>query len=257
MLYNYLKENDMKEKIKKILIIIGEKISFPIILIIFFLFLFMLSSIIDFIFNSEFEMERSLDGFGYHILFNEKDTYTKEIDIIELMCSDKSYDVTVIFNKPVYKHIKDWQFKYKNPEYEDDKTGVASEYNYDTKVMFEVTSYDYSFAYKNAVKVTNKYIEENENAGKEEIEKYFANRLEYEWKYIKKRDIKKSTYIYRMTRLSGGHRGKSWVVKFLPYQNNNDDLANAVFGGLVEEMDRTKLPEGVDLEETLQLMGIE
>ena len=60
-----------------------------------------------------------------------------------------------------------------------------------------------------------------------------------------------------MTRLSGGHRGKSWVVKFLPYQNNNDDLANAVFGGLVEEMDRTKLPEGVDLEETMEIMGIE
>ena len=248
----------MKEKIKKILIIIGEKISFPIILIIFFLFLFMLSSIIDFIFNSEFEMERSLDGFGYHILFNERDTYTKEIDIIELMCPDKSYDVTVIFNKPLYKHIKSWQFKYKNPEYEDDKTGVASEYNYDIKVMLEVKSYDYSLAYKNAVKATNKFIEENENADKEEIEKYFANRLEYEWKYIKKNNIKKSTYIYRMSCLYGTARGGSKVgVTFLPYQNNNDDLANAVFGGLVEEMDRTKLPEGVDLEETLQLMGIE
>ena len=248
----------MKEKIKKILIIIGEKISFPIILIIFFLFLFMLSSIIDFIFNSEFKMERRLDSFGYEILFNERDTYAKEIDIIELMCPDKSYDVTIIFNKPVYKHIKDWQFKYKNPEYEDDKTGFASEYNYDTKVMFEVTSYDYSFAYKNAVKVTNKYIEENENAGKEEIEKYFANRLEYEWKYIKKNNIKKSIYIYRMSYFYNIVRGGYAVgVSLLPYQNNNDDLANAVFGGLVEEMDRTKLPKGVDLEETLQLMGVE
>ena len=62
--------------------------------------------------------------------------------------------------------------------------------------MFEVISYDYSFVYKNAVKVTNKYIEENENAYKEEIAKYFAHRLEYEWKYIKKNNLKKSTYIY-------------------------------------------------------------
>ena len=249
----------MKEKIKKIFIIIGEKIFFPLFMIIFIIVgLWITIFVDDMIFNSEFEMERSLDGFGYHILFNERDTYTKEIDIIELMCPDKSYDVTIIFNKPVYKHIKSWQFKYKNPEYEDDKTGVASEYNYDIKVMLEVKSYDYSLAYKNAVKATNKFIEENENAGKEEIEKYFANCLEYEWKYIKKNNIKKSTYIYRMRCLYGTARGGSKVgVTFLPYQNNNDDLANAVFGGLVEEMDRTKLPEGVDLEETLQLMWVE
>ncbi|MGN8914561.1 hypothetical protein [Anaerofustis butyriciformans] len=248
----------MKEKIKKIFEIIGEKISFSIIMIIVFIILFIFSSIIDFIFDSDFYLEKSLDGFGYNILFNEKDKYIEERDIIELMCSDKSYDVTVIFNKPTYKYIKSWQFKYKNPEYEDDKTGVASEYNYDIKAMLEVTSYDYSFAYKNAVKVTNKYIEENENASKEEIEKYFANRLEYEWKYIKKNNIKKSIYIYRMeghNRSYGG--GTVDCVTFLPYQNNNEDLENAVFGGLVEEMDRTKLPEGVDLEETLQLMGIE
>ena len=200
----------------------------------------------------------SLDGFGYEILFNEKDTYIEEREIIELMCPDKSYDVTIIFNKPIYKYIKSWQFKYKNPEYEDDKTGVASEYNYDTKVMIEITSYDYSFAYKNAVKVTNKYIEENENASKEEIEKYFANRLEYEWKYIKKKDIKRSTYIYRMKELNRIYKSNYVVgVTFLPYQNNDDDLANAVFGGLVEEIDKTKLPKGVDLEDTLQLMGIE
>ena len=248
----------MKDKLKHIFDVIIEKISSVLFWIIFFLILFILSIIIEFIFNSDFEKERNLDAFGYHILFNEKDTYIEERDIIELMCPDKSYDVTIIFNKPVYKHIKSWQFKYKNPEYEDDKTGVASEYNYDTKVMFEVISYDYSFVYKNAVKVTNKYIEENENASKEEIEKYFANRLEYEWKYIKKNNIKKSTYIYRMKCLYGVGRGGSKVgVILLPYQNNDEDLANAVFGGLVEEMDRTKLPEGVDLEETLQLMGIE
>ena len=248
----------MKDKLKHIFDVIIEKISSVLFWIIFFLILFILSIIIEFIFNSDFEKERSLDGFGYYILFNEKDKYIEERDIIELMCPDKSYDVTIIFNKPVYKHIKSWQFKYKNPEYEDDKTGVASEYNYDIKVMLEVTSYDYSFAYKNAVKVTNKYIEENENASKEEIEKYFANRLEYEWKYIKKNNIKKSTYIYRMRCLYGGGRGGSVVgVTFLPYQNNDEDLANAVFGGLVEEMDRTKLPEGVDLEETMKLMGIE
>ena len=248
----------MKDKLKHIFDVIIEKISSVLFWIIFFLILFILSIIIEFIFNSDFEMERNLDAFGYHILFNEKDTYIEERDIIELMCPDKSYDVTIIFNKPVYKHIKSWQFKYKNPEYEDDKTGVASEYNYGIKVMLEVTSYDYSLAYKNAVKVTNKYIEENENASKEEIEKYFANRLEYEWKYIKKNNIKKSTYIYRMKCLYGVGRGGSKVgVILLPYQNNDEDLANAVFGGLVEEMDRTKLPEGVDLEETLQLMGIE
>ena len=248
----------MKDKLKRIFDVIIEKISFSLFMLIFIIVgLWVTIFLHDMIFNREFDLERSLDGFGYNILFNEKDKYIEERDIIELMCPDKRYDVTVIFNKPTYKYIKSWQFKYKNPEYEDDKTGVASEYNYDTKVMLEVTSYDYSFAYKNAVKVTNKYIEENENADKEEIEKYFANRLEYEWKYIKKNNIKKSIYIYRMTRVSGGNKGKVWVVRFLPYQNNDEDLANAVFGGLVEEMDRTKLPEGVDLEETMELMGIE
>ena len=238
----------MKEKIK-------NKIGLFITIIVIFFSLFCIR---DFIYDTEINYEMSLDGFGYHILINEKDTYIKEREIIELMCPDKSYDVTVIFNKPTYKYIKDWQFKYKNPEYEDDKTGVASEYNYDTKVMFEVISYDYSFVYKNAVKVTNKYIEENENASKEEIAKYFANRLEYEWKYIKKNNIKKTTYIYRMKKLNRIYKS-NYVegVIFLPYQNNDEDLANAVFGGLVEEMDRTKLPEGVDLEETMKLMGIE
>lgn len=243
----------MKEK--KIIKKIRNNIGLFITIIIIFFSLFCIR---DFIYDTELNYEMSLDGFGYEILFNEKDTYIEEREIIELMCPDKSYDMMVIFNKPTYKYIKDWQFKYKNPEYEDDKTGVASEYNYDTKVMIEITSYDYSFAYKNAVKVTNKYIEENENASKEEIEKYFANRLEYEWKYVKKNNIKKSIYIYRMECHKRSYRG-GYVdcVTFLPYQNNNDDLANAVFGGLVEEMERTKLPEGVDLEDTLQLMGIE
>lgn len=238
----------MKEKIK-------NKIGLFITIIVIFFSLFCIR---DFIYDNELNYEMSLDGFGYYILFNEKYTYIKEREIIELMCPDKSYDVTIIFNKPTYKYIKDWQFKYKNPEYEDDKTGVASEYNYDTKVMLEVTSYDYSLAYKNAVTVTNKFIEENENADKEEIEKYFANRLEYEWKYIKKNKIKKSIYIYRMECHKRSYRGGYVVgVKFLPYQNNDEDLANAVFGGLVEEIDRTALPEGVDLEETMELMGIE
>ncbi len=30
------------------------------------------------------------------------------------------------------------------------------------------------------------------------------------------------------------------------------DLANAVTGGLVEEMDKTKLPKGINLEDTLR-----
>ena len=251
----------MKEKIKKIFIIIGEKIFFPIILIIFFLFLFMLSSIIDFIFNSDFEKERSLDGFGYYILFNEKDKYIEERDIIELMCPDKSYDVTIIFNKPVYKHIKSWQFKHKNPDYEDDKTGVASEYNYDIKVMLEVTSYNYADAYKNAVMATNKYIEQNKNISKEEIQKYFGKRLEYEGRKIIDNKDKTVMYVYKKQddiRYSSS-RGSQFMDKImeLPGQKDNLDFLNAMLGGLVEEMDRTKLPEGVDLEETLQLMGVE
>ena len=124
-----------------------------------------------------------------------------------------------------------------------------------------MTSYNYALAYKNAVKATNKYIEENKNASKEEIEKYFANRLEYEGRKVIKNKEKTVMYVYKKEDAvvydssRGGH--VAFEIVELPGQKDNLDFLNAMLGGLVEEMDRTKLPEGVDLEETLQLMGIE
>ena len=126
------------------------------------------------------------------------------------------------------------------------------------KVKIKVTSYNYAEAYKNAVMATNKYIEQNKNISKEEIEKYFATRLEYEGGKIIDNKEKTVMYVYKkQDDVDIGRGDYSVVISKLPEQKDNLDFLNAMLGGLVEEMDRTKLPEGVDLEETLQLMEIE
>ena len=129
------------------------------------------------------------------------------------------------------------------------------------KVKIKVTSYNYAEAYKNAVMATNKYIEQNKNISKEEIQKYFGKRLEYEGNKIIDNKDKTVMYVYKKQddiRYSSS-RGSQFMDKImeLPGQKDNLDFLNAMLGGLVEEMDRTKLPEGVDLEETMEIMGIE
>ncbi|MCO8193013.1 hypothetical protein [Anaerofustis sp. NSJ-163] len=142
-----------------------------------------------------------------------------------------------------------------------DEGTIFEEVKYYNKVKIKVTSYNYALAYKNAVTSTNKYIKENENANNDEIEKYFANRLEYEGGKIIENNEKTVMYVFKKEEVvygDGHNRGlNKTVIRKLPEQKDNLDFLNAMLGGLVEEMDKTKLPKGVDLEETLQLMEIE
>ena len=138
-----------------------------------------------------------------------------------------------------------------------DEGTIFEEKNYYNKVKIKVTSYNYAIAYKNAVKATNKYKKENKNAGKEEIETYFAERIEYEGKKVIDNEEKTVMYVYkREEEVEYGKGSHRMAIHMLPEQENNLDFLNAMLGGLVEEMDKTKLPEGVDLEETMELMKI-
>ena len=175
--------------------------------------------------------------------------------------------VKIMYPKPTYgiKYVNkniDYEILEKEKKEEIiDKGTLFEEVKYYNKVKIKVTSYNYALAYKNAVTSTNKYIKENENANNDEIEKYFANRLEYEGGKIIDNNEKTVMYVFKKEEIvygDGHNRGlNKTVIRKLPEQKDNLDFLNAMLGGLVEEMDRTKLPEGVDLEETMKLMGIE
>ena len=129
------------------------------------------------------------------------------------------------------------------------------------KVSINVKSYNYANAYKNAVLKTNEFINKNNSLSREAIQKYFYEQIEKEGQLIIQNNQMTTNIVYRCSKEHeiGGSRMeiKTYIIYPLPEQKNNMDLVNAMLGGLVEEMDRTKLPEGVDLEETLQLMGVE
>ncbi|WP_329380141.1 hypothetical protein [Anaerofustis butyriciformans] len=123
------------------------------------------------------------------------------------------------------------------------------------KVSINVKSYNYANAYKNAVLKTNEFINKNNSLNREAIQKYFYEQLEKEGQLIIKNKQMTTNIVYRCSKEHevGGSRMeiKTYIIYPLPEQKNNMDLVNAMLGGLVEEMDRTKLPEGVDLEEII------
>ena len=189
-----------------------------------------------------------------------EDGSTKEYRmLLEIMYPGSSYGIQYVNSKVVYEIVEKKEETEKKVEY----TIIgADEYeNTYYKVKIKVISYNYAYAYKNAVTATNKYIEQNKNISKEEIQKYFAKQLEHEGNKIIDNKEKTVMYVYKkqddiLYNKSRGRYFKDEIME-LPGQKDNLDFLNAMLGGLVEEMDRTKLPEGVDLEETLELMGIE
>ncbi|WP_329380138.1 hypothetical protein [Anaerofustis butyriciformans] len=191
---------------------------------------------------------------------NAEDNSAKDYKmVLEIMYSKPTYGIKYVNKKIDYEIVEKKEETEKKVEY----TIIgADEYeNTYYKVKIKVTSYNYADAYKNAVMATNKYIEQNKNISKEEIQKYFGKRLEYEGRKIIDNKDKTVMYVYKKQddiRYSSS-RGSQFMDKImeLPGQKDNLDFLNAMLGGLVEEMDRTKLPKGVDLEETLQLMGVE
>ena len=180
--------------------------------------------------------------------------------ILQMMYPKPTYGIKYVNKKVDYDIVEKTKAKEKK-KIEDLYLGTKEiEKEYD-KVKIKVTSYNYAEAYKNAVMATNKYIEQNKNISKEEIQKYFGKRLEYEGNKIIDNKDKTVMYVYKKQDdiQYSSSRGSQFMDKImeLPGQKDNLDFLNAMLGGLVEEMDRTKLPEGVDLEDTLQLMGIE
>ncbi len=249
----------MKEKIKeKIKDKFGYFLFQVVLAVIIIIIIFVSTSISSFVDNTDINLESLIRIRGNGSLFSDKDIDLKEEEYIcELMYPQARGGFSLINDNVDYECVGSEDARYKDPDY-DPNVEFSNQYLYCTKLKFEVKTYDYALAYKNAVKATNKYIEENENVSKKEIEKYFATRLEYEGSNIKKNQIRKSLFVYReKAHTSGSGHGGGITVTLLPDQKNNMDLANAILGGLVEEMERTKLPKGVDLEDTLQLMGIE
>lgn len=221
--------------------------------------------------NPNKEVEKSLKNSCVENLSNEEgNEYAQEYRMImELMFSSKKSMFAFSKENSGFKYID------KNTDYEivgEKEIEVPHKYaNIDgreqmgytyVKLKIKVSAPNYALAYKNAVDETNKYIKENKEATKEEIQKYFANRLRSEGEKAVNR-VKVVNYIYKaQDSTSSAVSGQLFVnteyyAGLLPDQKNNLDLVNAMLGGLVEEMKRTKLPEGVDLEDTLQLMGIE
>ena len=221
--------------------------------------------------NPNKEVEKSLKNSCVENLSNEEgNEYAQEYRMImELMFSSKKSMFSFPKENSGFKYID------KNTDYKivgEKEIEVPHKYaNIDgkeqmgytyVKLKIKVSAPDYALAYKNAVDATNKYIKENKEATKEEIEMYFANYLKSEGEKAVNR-AKVVNYIYKEMDSRSPHvSGQLFVnteyyADLLPDQENNLDLVNAMLGGLVEEMDRTKLPEGVDLEDTLQLMGVE
>ena len=221
--------------------------------------------------NPNKEVEESLKNSCVENLSNkEGNEYAQEYRMImELMFSSKKSMFTFSNENSGFRYID------KNTDYEivgEKEIEVPHKYaNIDgkeqmgytyVKLKIKVSAPNYALAYKNAVDATNKYIKDNKEATKEEIQKYFANRLRSEGEKVVNR-ANVVNYIYKAQgSTSSAVSGQLFVnteyyADLLPDQENNLDLVNAMLGGLVEEMDRTKLPEGVDLEETMELMGIE
>ena len=201
-----------------------------------------------------------LRGKCYEYLTLE-DGSTKEYRmLLEIMYPNPTYGIQYVNSKVDYDIVEKTK-EIEKKKVKDLYLGLKEiEKEYD-KVKIKVTSYNYADAYKNAVMATNKYIEQNKNIGKEDIQKYFAKQLEYEGSKIIDNKEKTVMYVYKKEEAvsydssRGGH--VAFEIMELPGQKDNLDFLNAMLGGLVEEMDRTKLPEGVDLEETMELMGIE
>ena len=241
-----------------------------------FLILFFICLVIWYLFFSGYHnpnkgVEKSLKNSCVENLSNEEgNEYAQEYRMImELMFSSKNSKLAFSTQKSRLKYID------KNTDYKivgEKEIEVPHKYaNIDgkeqmgytyVKIKIKVSAPNYALAYKNAVDATNKYIKDNKEATKEEIQKYFANRLRSEGEKVVTED-KSVNYIYK-ERNSRSYQSSGeifsdveYYADLLPDQENNLDLVNAMLGGLVEEMDRTKLPEGVDLEETMKLMGIE
>ncbi|WP_329380129.1 hypothetical protein [Anaerofustis butyriciformans] len=217
-------------------------------------------------------VEKSLKNSCVENLSNEEgNEYAQEYRMImELMFSSKNSKLAFSAQKSRLKYIdKNTDYKivgekevYNPPKSILNRKDIDKDIYTYVKLKIKVIAPNYALAYKNSVDATNKYIKDNKEATKEEIEMYFANRLKIEGEKVVTED-KSVNYIYKA-------RGEidssvspdilssiTYYAGLLPDQENNLDLVNAMLGGLVEEMDRTKLPEGVDLEETLQLMRIE
>ena len=196
----------------------------------------------EIVYNDNRQMEEDIKSDGYECLFGDKlVNIEEEQQIIEIMYPGDKKGVNFVYYNTEYKNIGDMEKLYDNMHY---------------KVKFKVTSYDYSLAYKNGVKALNKYMNENKNASKEDKERYFAERLQYEGQKIRMEDVKEVYYIdrcYERIPLSQTNKwSRSFYIILLPWQKDDMDLANAVTGGLVEEMDKTKLPKGINLEDTLR-----
>ncbi|MCO8193019.1 hypothetical protein [Anaerofustis sp. NSJ-163] len=220
----------------------------------------LLIALIFFVKIYDYSVTGDLNNKCYEYLTAEDGSGENYKNILQMMYPKPTFGIKYVNRKVDYDIVEKTK-EIEKKKIEDLYLGTKEiEKEYD-KVKIKVTSYNYALAYKNAVKATNKYIEENKNASKEEIEKYFANRLEYEGRKVIKNKEKTVMYVYKKEDAvvydssRGGH--VAFEIVELPGQKDNLDFLNAMLGGLVEEMDRTKLPEGVDLEETLQLMGIE
>lgn len=235
-----------------------------------FLILFFICLVIWYLFFSGYHnpnkgVEKSLKNSCVENLSNEEgNEYAQEYRMImELMFSSKNSKLAFSAQKSRLKYID------KNTDYKivgEKEIEVPHKYaNIDgkeqmgytyVKLKIKVSAPNYALAYKNAVDATNKYIKDNKKATKDEIEMYFANRLSFEGASVINGN-KVVNYIYKARNSRDYDSFIEYYADLLPDQENNLDLVNAMLGGLVEEMDRTKLPEGVDLEETLQLMEIE
>ncbi len=160
-------------------------------------------------------MESDMKSDGYECLFGDKlVNIEEEQQIIEIMYPGDKKGVNFVYYNTEYKNIGDMEKLYDNMHY---------------KVKFKVTSYDYSLAYKNAVKALNKYIKENEAASKEDKERYFAERLQYEGQKIRMEDVKEVYYIdrcYERIPLSQTNKwSRSFYIILLPWQKDDMDLA--------------------------------
>ena len=201
-------------------------------------------------------VESYLEKNTSNYLSNNNSEFSIYNKIIKLMFYDKDNSMEYAKSN-VYYEVVDEQELERNSKV---SSNVEEIY---IKLKIKISTYNYSFAYKNAVNKTNKYIEKNKKITNKEKQIYFAEQLNNEINGVINNNDMHIEYIYRERKSEESINGPDtftstfYYVTLLPEQYNNDDLANAVFGGLVEEMDRTKLPEGVDLEETMELMGIE
>ncbi|WP_138269737.1 hypothetical protein [Anaerofustis stercorihominis] len=231
-----------------------KSLKYSLIYTILLILLFLFTVDIPNRYNSNPMVDLKNKCYDYLTLTGEDDPFKEYIFIMKIMYPKPTFGIKYVNRNVDYEILEREEKK----EIVDEGT-IYEEKNYYNKVKIKVTSYNYAIAYKNAVKATNKYKKENENAGKEEIETYFAERIEYEGKKVIDNEEKTVMYVYKKEdEIEYGDKSRLYktVISKLPEQESNLDFLNAMLGGLVEEMDKTKLPEGVDLEETMKLMKI-